>query len=489
MNRPASEFIKRMFEKDEMEKAKNIVLTRMEIFSRTEIEVILKQDEEMVDELIDWTSELIADYSKSDIPKIEQLRKIKQMVRTKYPAIFEQAEERKKQIGNYDQWVGNLWRMQRKIKNPISATSSQDEIRKAIEDTVATFSFERLENEIRESIKHEDLVLRLKKDIEEAREALLDYIKLKEETIPVSLYYYRTSNGGVSCKINTHRNGYSYAYGAGRSIRYNKGKDREEYPLIVSAHYIDTFIFQNGIDYKDIIIDPRSIESFYMFDNKVSCNLTSSFINSWWNYDCPDLYRCTVNKDGTGYNMLGERLPHFSTRLVEHTYIATYVDKSITEEEVELLCKGRKNTVIYKEMRSVLKVKTISETDLQQMLEENKAYEKEIQDCIESNRREILDHLASVFEDRIISKEPFKLNENFGLDCGYIYIHTSNPEYNERKRILKKSSLSSQVSTGMDIEFPYDSQSLTLMTVQFDKIREIVKREKGIELYCKTMLD
>ena len=63
----------------------------------------------------------------------------------------------------------NLWRMQRKIKNPISATSSQDEIRKAIEDTVATFSFERLENEIRESIKHEDLVLRLKKDIEEAR--------------------------------------------------------------------------------------------------------------------------------------------------------------------------------------------------------------------------------------------------------------------------------------------------------------------------------
>ena len=53
MNRPASEFIKRMFEKDEMEKAKNIVLTRMEIFSRTEIEVILKQDEEMVDELID----------------------------------------------------------------------------------------------------------------------------------------------------------------------------------------------------------------------------------------------------------------------------------------------------------------------------------------------------------------------------------------------------------------------------------------------------
>ena len=224
-----------------------------------------------------------------------------------------------------------------------------------------------------------------------------------------------------------------------------------------------------------------------MFDNKVSCNLTSSFINSWWNYDCPDLYRCTVNKDGTGYNMLGERLPHFSTRLVEHTYIATYVDKSITEEEVELLCKGRKNTVIYKEMRSVLKAKTISETDLQQMLEENKAYEKEIQDCIESNRREILDHLASVFEDRIISKEPFKLNENFGLDCGYIYIHTSNPEYNERKRILKKSSLSSQVSTGMDIEFPYDSQSLTLMTVQFDKIREIVKREKGIELYCKTM--
>jgi len=69
-------------------------------------------------------------------------------------------------------------------------------------------------------------------------------------------------------------------------------------------------------------------------------------------------------------------------------------------------------------------------------------------------------------------------------------IYTKNSKYNEQKGLLRnvrRNDLNS--APWMNVRMPYEPQSLTIKEREFQKIKEIVARELGEELYCKTILD
>lgn len=68
-------------------------------------------------------------------------------------------------------------------------------------------------------------------------------------------------------------------------------------------------------------------------------------------------------------------------------------------------------------------------------------------------------------------------------------VYTKNPQYNERKGLLKNRHKDIGRTQWLHISMPRFAQSLTIQKKQFEKVKEIVFRELGEELYCKTMLD
>ena len=68
-------------------------------------------------------------------------------------------------------------------------------------------------------------------------------------------------------------------------------------------------------------------------------------------------------------------------------------------------------------------------------------------------------------------------------------IYTKNSQYNERKGLLKNRQNDIGRVQWMNVRMPYEPQSLTIKEKEFQKVKEIVFRELGEELYCRTMLD
>ena len=469
------------------------LIADLKIFDSGGANIILNYpDKEEAKRFIDKTVDVILDYSQKmpahQLIWAKNVNKMFEEIREEFPEICRLIDGRKRQeefVNNFKKRIKNI---EREIKDPVSAVALKELLDKAREKTKNAFDFENIkQNVLKDNVTDKDLIEEIKQELNEAKERTLSYIEVMEKTPPVKLYYYKTGNR-ISCKVNINSNGYRYTVGKKRSVRWNEGEDREEYPLIVSIDYLLDFLYDNNIDCKNILIDQRSVETFYVFKNFVSEKLTPGFIANWWNYDCPDLFRCSVNKDGQGYNMLGEKLPHFYKKLVECSYYGVYVDEDITEEEARAIAKGREHTAIYKEIQSVLEAKRTTLEELEAKLAANRAYERRIQNIIDDNRDVILDFLKNEFRDRIVSEDPLRINDAFGLDCGFLYVYTSNPEYTENARILKNSPLSSEISIGLDIQFPYNSQSLTLMRAQFNIIKEIANKY-GENLYCKCVLD
>ena len=123
-------------------------------------------------------------------------------------------------------------------------------------------------------------------------------------------------------------------------------------------------------------------------------------------------------------------------------------------------------------------------------------FDGKVQKAIDDNRDEIYDFLKEEFKERVVHLSDserkgrdydFKINDNFGFDCGFINIMTTDKEYTENRTLLRQ--LDSCVSPWMTIHLPYFSQSTTLNKIQFGKAKEIVQRETGIELYAHTVLD
>lgn len=290
------------------------------------------------------------------------------------------------------------------------------------------------------------------------------------------ILFYRTG-GRVSCKLNLgeNRRGITYHRGKGNCFRWNRGKDYKEYPLIVSVSYIDDFLAVNDINESEI--DPRSLDKFYGFDNHYFPSLSPANVERWWNYDCPDLYRYEVNKDGH-VNWFGFRPIYFSSKLFGWDWGNAYVGEDITREEVEKLTKGHESSHITEEMWRVLNAQTLSDGEIEYLAQQVKAYEDNIQAVIDAHKDEILSSVEGMQDGA------------YGLDCGFLYIYTTNPQYNEQKGLLKNVRHKDiSHAPWMNVRMPWEPQSLTIKRKEFEKVKEVVYRELGETLYCKTVLD
>ena len=357
------------------------LITNLRVFGSSGAGIILDHlYEDEVERLIDKTVDIILEYATKApteqlvLPKI--INKMFEEARKTYPEICEKIDDWRRQERFSYKIKEEVRDIERRITKPISAVTPKELIEKAKKEAEEAFDYSLVEKSILENVSDAGLIAEVKQEFIDAKKRALSYIEIMEKKPPVKLYYYRTGNGGVACKINLNSRSYSYRRGTGRSVKSNNGNDKEYYPLIVSINNLLNFLYQNGILYKDILIDPRSIEVFYMFSNHVSQNLTPAFVEKWWNYDCPDLYRCTVNKNGQGYNMLGERLPHFTTKLVESSYYGVYVGKNITEDEACLITANRMHTEIAQEIESVLKSKNMTLDELKDRLADVQTYEQ-----------------------------------------------------------------------------------------------------------------
>lgn len=300
----------------------------------------------------------------------------------------------------------------------------------------------------------------------------------------MKILFFKTKSGSVSCKLELPYSGFRYRKGTSRNIRTNRDSDSSLYPLAVGFNIVDDFLCINDIKNDDIEVDPQSLNTFYGYDGygdtRTVATLTRGFVNDWWNRDCPMLFRYTPNKDDSR-SILGMKLPCFSRSLVETSFTGTYIDETITEEEVRLLTRDREHTTIYKEMQNVLAVATVTPEALHDTEKYVADYEAKVQQAINNNNVHIVSHLfaAGMFDEN--GKE-----RCFGLDCGFINVYTKNPEYAQKKSILKNAK---RVPEWMGIRFPYQTQSLTVMEKEFEKIKEVVLAETGETLYCKTFLD
>lgn len=297
------------------------------------------------------------------------------------------------------------------------------------------------------------------------------------------VWIYRTSGGSVSCKVNLGDDGRSITYhrGKGKKYRWNHGEYHKEYPLIVSFSYLEEFLDVNGVNYKNVEIDPRSVDKFYGYSDwsrdHYFVNLTPANVNRWWNHDCPDLYRYTVNKERRS-NWFGLNLICFSNKLVECGWSGTYIDEDITKEEVEKITRGHETSHVAEEMWRVLNAQTLSDGEIEYLVEEVRKYEEKIQAVIDKHQDEILASIQGMVDG------------SYGLDCGFLNIYTKNPKHNEQKGLLKNVKANDiSHAPWMNVRMPYEPQSLTIKQKEFQKVKEIVQRETGEELYCTTMLD
>lgn len=403
-----------------------------------------------------------------------------------------------------------------KVNEDIRQQNIQRNLRRQIEDATnrttgfvtALISTEEEANEkkllisenysrIKDIIIEADLVVEMKNELfvelDQDLKKMLDFVDEKLAEEPVKVYYYKSGNR-VAVKVKLNRSGYGYLSNRAREVRFNRKDDAVEYPLIVSVSYILDFLYHNKVRDEDIWVDPRSLDQFYTFNSEISVKLTPAFIRSWYNYDCPDIYRCSPNKQ-LGTNMLGQPIAHFSNKLVESTWSAVYIDEDITEEEVACFSNGYDNRIT-KEMYNVLHALKLKESgEIEKVKEFVEDMDTKIQITVNMHQNEILDYLREQFADRVVLQATgtdgagfgFSIDDNFGLDCGFINIQSNHQGYSDMRSMLNTAD--KNYSKFMGLKMPYWSQSNTLNKVQFRKVAEIVKREMGIELFASFILD
>lgn len=468
------------------------MLEKLYVFGEKRVSFILQiATKEELEDIINKSAEIILEPStkalRNELPGYEYNEKIIKKVSKEFPAVFKKVEYEVSQSDIYDNFINELNTIEGKAKNIISALLSTVEEANKLKNQIQTDLDKFKEISLNKKLLEKQLLIdNFNQDVNVTRDKLFKLVDTKLLESPTKVYYCK-SGSRVVCKVKMNKSGYTYQRGRGKEVRINKNIDTKEYPLSVSVSYLEDFLYTNKVEDKDILLDERSVDTFYAFDNEISINLTPAFVKSWWNYDCPDLYKCSTNKGQKYTNMLGTPLPHFSDKLVESSFSKDYISEDITEDEISLLTKGKENTRMYKEMMNMLEALKLKkdEEKTEKLTNEVKEFDKKVQASIDNNKEEIIDYLKKKFE--VVSEKPFRINDNFGLDCGFLYILTSDKQYTEKRSIL--SNISSSISHYMDVNMPYFSQSLTVMKEQFNKVREIVKRNLNIELYSETYLD
>ena len=410
-------------------------------------------------------------------------------VLSKYPNLQQELGHVTQQRDIYLHFKDKISNLRRILSENITALISTEEEAQELRDAVCNKI-----NKLYADIYSSELEEReeLFQGLIEIKQEMLNFITKKLHEEPVKLLYYKTGNR-VAVKMKWHLSSFQYRVGRGKEFRLNKGKDNIEYPIIVSVSYIHDLLYQNGIRDEDVLVSIESVDAFYSFEDQISVNLTSGFVNAWWNYDCPVLYRHTPNKY-RHTNMLGMPIPHFTTSLIESTYREAYVDEDITEEEAHKLIKGRDHTMIGKTVAAQLKARQIRE-DLEKIeliRYAVESFDEKIQSLITRNAEEIKDSLMKEFPERVSYKivegeKRLVLNDDFGLDCGWINIYTTDPSYVNNRTLLRQ--LDNKVAPWMDLKLPYMSQSVTVQEIQFKKLQEIVQKETGIILLKSIVWD
>jgi hypothetical protein len=422
----------------------------------------------------------------------ENVKKMVEKVRLLFTDWFEKAGEMVHQITLKEQFEDKIKSGVDRVKRFVSALIDTEEKAQSTKAEI-----DELFAKIKEEIEASDLNQSAKEDLIVAMEAktikdCYDFVDVKLVEKPVYVLYYRTGNR-VSVKANLNKNGYTYTQGRGKEVRYNKGKDREQFPLIVSVHYIEDFLYKNKVRDEDILVDTNSVDHYYSFEGFVSFNLTPSFVETWYNHDLPELYRHTPNKH-RHVTMLGMPICHFSNKLVETSWSADYIDESISEEEVQALSKEHEQSGVVREMRNVLKARKMKEEGKKEELESYiNSFDQRIQTIIDDNASTILERVAQMFPQRASiatgtdGQSILSINDNFGFDCGFLNIYPIHAEYTEKRSILR--NIDHSVAPWMNLQIPYGTQSTTVQTAQFEIIKGIVLKETGIELIGRTVLD
>ncbi|RKO61857.1 hypothetical protein [Caldibacillus debilis] len=419
----------------------------------------------------------------------ETREEMENVIRAHFPDWFEKADKivRRWEIRQeLKKELNSLISRVKRFTTALISTEEEAETRKAeIRQQFSKWLDKVVQNELNEEKEA------LEKEWVEALQECLQFVDKKLAEEPAHLLYYKTGNR-VSVKVNLHKNEYT-SYGRG-VVRYNKGEDRDKFPLIVSVGYIEGFLYANGVRDEDIYVDPMSVDRFYSFEEVVSVNLTPAFVKEWYNRDCPILYRHTPNKDRST-NMLGMPICHFSTVLIESSWSTVYVDESLTGEEVERLIRGHEDTRIAREIRNMLEAKGLKESgELKRIEAEVEAFDQKVQAVIDKHAPMILNALAnryphvSKWKKSENGEEKLYINENvFGLDCGFLYVRTTDPDYNKKRSLIRNAKPS--VSPWMNVHMPYGCQSTTLQRAQFEIVKPIVERELGVILVGHTVLD
>ncbi len=303
------------------------------------------------------------------------------------------------------------------------------------------------------------------------------------KTVPKARVLFFTKGTDVCCKVNLVNNyGLKYQIGTGHSIKVNNMEDQTKYPLIVGFNVIDSFLEANDIKDKEVEIDPNGLDMFYGYTSsngvtRYSIKPSKRFIDGWWHRDCPDFFRYKVNKNGPTNHGI-----YFKNSLVQ-VWNGVHIDKEITEEEALMLIQGREHTAVSKEIMAVVNSRKMSEEQIERIQKWLQDYEAKIQKAINNNNLIIVLHINDMF-DSITGCE-----RHYGLDCGILSIFSDNPEYNEKKMLIKNLPNSQIRNQQLDVKMPYNSQSLTVMKKQFEKVKEVVFAATGETLYCKTILD
>lgn len=325
--------------------------------------------------------------------------------------------------------------------------------------------------------------------IDEISQETIELINKKEAAQPIPIKIGKRGNS-VTARVNLNQAGYGYHRGRKSDIRINKSKDKDQYPYIVALDYLQSFLDVNGIDYQDIQFSEDSIDTFYTFDGKVGYQLTEDFVSDWIAHDCPYLYRCTVNKEGWT-NMLGEQIPIGKRILIERSWHEDYVDDSITEEEYEAIRKfGMKK--LNDKMRLTLHAKGVSHKTLQKIEDEVKAFEKEVQNFIDSKKEEVFLHLHKLYPESSIEYDEngemkLYLRNEFMMDCGFFYLFVEDEAFNEKKRILGMKGRG--YGTSLNVSLPYSSQSVVVMDRQGKFLIPLLEKEFGKRFWSRYELD
>lgn len=268
---------------------------------------------------------------------------------------------------------------------------------------------------------------------------------------------------------------------------------------------LDRFMEANNIHDNDIVISKDSIKKFYSFDDIYFITPTKKWVEMWWNYDCPYLYRFEPNFNGNT-NMWGLGLVCWRNLLVEASWDYTGIDESITEREIDLFTGDYPRTAIYKQAQRVLKARTITEEEKRRKIKEAERIEERIQEVINRNKKEILLNTLEEF----ISKEEFedvlsnltlydssdihdilaRKDGTMGLDCGFCYTSLKGredlfkeiAEYDDANNFRNKNG-------DLKINLPVSVQSTTIQRTVARKTAKVVEDELGYRLNYWTVLD